>query len=207
MFGTPPPFVDDPRGGQVGRSVANVNLWLSQRREWLLTPNAMKGLAAVLATLLLVLAIVALPVRRGPRIDGAWLRFGRPQRRDEPYTLVANADKHAGSLLVLACVLRDHLQQLLADAIGKPDPLYALSENQLVQQLATSKGTPAAGALSRVYKRLRALPSRGQAAAPWSTGHLSRREFDALYRDVAELCRTLGSPLLEATAVQAAQET
>jgi hypothetical protein len=206
MFGTPPPFVDDPRGGEVGRSVADVNLWLSQRREWLLTPNAMKGLAAILATLLLVLAVVALPVRRGPRIDGAWLRFGRPQRRDEPYTLVGNADKRPGSLLVLACVLRDHVQQVLAEAIGKSDPMYALSENQLVQQLATAKGTPAAGALSRVYKRLRALPSRGQAAAPWSTGHLSRREFDALYRDVAELCRTLGSPLLEASAVQAAHE-
>lgn len=206
MFGNPPPFVDDPRGGEVGRSVAGVNLWLWERHEWLLTPAAMKGLAAMLAILLLVLAVVALPVRRGPKIDGAWLRFGRPQRRDEPYALVGNADKHAGSLLVLACVLRDHVQQLLADATARPDPLYALSENQLVQQLATAKGTPAAGALSRVYKRLRALPSRGQAAAPWSTGHLSRREFDALYRDVAELCRTLGSPLVEATALQAAQE-
>ncbi len=198
MFGEPPPFVDDPRGGNVGRSVADLNLWLAQRRDWLLTPNAMKVLAAVLAALLLGLAIAALPVRRGPKIDGAWLRFSRPQRRDEPYTLVGNADKHHGSLLVLACVLRDHVQQLLADTLGKPDPLFALSENQLVQQLAAAKGAPAAGALTRVYKRLRALPSRGQAAAPWSTGHLSRREFDALYRDVADLCRTLGSPLAEA---------
>ncbi len=200
MFGQPPPFVDDPRGGQVGRSVSDLNGWLSQRREWLLTPTAMKILAAMLATLLLILAIVALPVRRGPKIDGAWLRFGRPQRRDEPYALVGTADKHAGAFLVLACVLRDQVQALLAVALEKPDPLYTQSEGQLVAQLTASRGPGAAAALTRVYKRLRALPSRGQAAAPWSTGHLARREFDSLYRDVAELCRTLGAPLTEAPA-------
>lgn len=200
MFGQPPPFVDDPRGGQVGRSVSDLNGWLSQRREWLLTPTAMKILAAMLATLLLILAIAALPVRRGPKIDGAWLRFGRPQRRDEPYALVGTADKHAGSFLVLACVLRDQVQALLAVALEKPDPLYTQSEGQLVAQLTASRGPGAATALTRVYKRLRALPSRGQAAAPWSTGHLARREFDSLYRDVAELCRTLGAPLTEAPA-------
>jgi hypothetical protein len=195
MFGEPPPFIDDPRGGHVGRSVADLNMWLSARREWLLTPGAMKGLAAMLAILLLGLAALALPVRRGPRIDGAWLRFHRPQRRDEPYMLVGNADRHAGSLLVLACILRDQVQAQLADTLGKAESLYTLSESQLVQQLTAAKGVQAAGALSRVYKRLRALPSRGQAAAPWSSGHLTRREFDALYRDVAELCRTLGAPL------------
>lgn len=206
MFGDPPPFVDDPRGGELGRSVAEINQWLSTRREWLLTPGAMKALAAMLAVLLLVLAILALPVRRGPRIDGAWLRFGRPLRRDEPHTLVNTAEKtrQGTSYLVLACILRDQVQAQLADALAKPEPLYTLSEQQLVQQLATTKGTQAAAALSRVYKRLRALPSRGQAAAPWSSGHLARRDFDALYRDVADLCRTLGAPLFEVTEQEAA---
>ena len=73
--------------------------------------------------------------------------------------------------------------------------LYTLSEGQVVAQLTASRGAGAAASLTRVYKRLRALPSRGQAAAPWSTGHLARREFDSLYRDVAELCRTLGHDL------------
>ncbi|HEY5952513.1 MAG TPA: DUF4350 domain-containing protein, partial [Kofleriaceae bacterium] len=81
MYGDPRPFIDDPRGGKLGRSIADLNTWLSQRREWLLTPTAMKALAATLAALLLLLAVLALPVRRGPRIDGAWLRFGRPARR------------------------------------------------------------------------------------------------------------------------------
>jgi len=207
MYGQPPPFVDDPRGGQVGRSVADLNSWLSQRREWLLTQGAMKVLAAMLATLLLVLAILALPVRRGPKVDGAWLRFGRPARRDEPYALVSNADKHAGSFLVLACVLRDQVQALLMQVLEKPEPLYTLSEGQLVAQLTGAKGASTAAALTRVYKRLRALPSRGQAAAPWSTGHMARRDFDALYRDVAELCRTLGSPLVEGVESTTAERT
>jgi hypothetical protein len=201
MFGQPPPFVDDPRGGEVGRSVADLNSWLSQRREWLLTPTAMKVLAAMLAALLLGLAIAALPVRRGPQIDGAWLRFLRPARRDEPTALIATSDRQGGSYLVLACVLRDQVQTLLGQTIGTPEPLYTLSEGQLASRLTGAKGTTAAAQLSRVYKRLRALPSRGQAAAPWSTGHLARRDFDALYRDVAELCRTLGAPLTEAPAL------
>jgi len=200
MYGEPRPFIDDPRGGKLGRSIADLNSWLSQRREWLLTPTAMKALAATLAALLLLLAALALPVRRGPRIDGAWLRFDRPARRDEPFALVAASERNAGSALVLACVLRDQVQTLLADALGKPEPLYTLTEAQLVKQLSAAKGTQAGDALARVYKRLRALPSRGQAAAPWSSGHLARRDFDALYRDVAELCRTLGAPLTEAAA-------
>jgi hypothetical protein len=162
----------------------------------------MKALAATLAALLLLLAVLALPVRRGPRIDGAWLKFGRPARRDEPYALVAAGDRNAGNALVLACILRDQVQSLLADALGPlsttSEPLHALTEAQLVKGLTQARGIEAANALARVYKRLRALPSRGQAAAPWSSGHLARRDFDALYRDVAELCRTLGAPLLEA---------
>lgn len=200
MYGEPRPFIDDPRGGKLGRTIADLNSWLSQRREWLLTPAAMKALAAVLAILLLLLAVLALPVRRGPRIDGAWLRFGRPVRRDEPFALVHAAERNAGNALVLACILRDQVQILLADLLGRPEPLYTLTEAQLVKQLTDTCGTPAGAALARVYKRLRALPSRGQAAAPWSSGHLARRDFDALYRDVAELCRTLGSPLTEAQA-------
>jgi len=197
MFGDPRPFIDDAKTGKLGHTVADVNLWLYKRSEWLLTPGAMKALAAALAAALLVLVVVALPVRRGPRIDGGWLRWKRPVRRDEPHVLVDSADR-GGSLLVLACILRDHVQRLLETAIGKPEPLYTLSESELVAQTGAARGVPAGVALGRVYQRLRALPSRGQAAAPWSAGILGRREFDALYRDVAELCRTLGAELQEA---------
>ncbi len=200
MYGDPRPFIDDAKASALGRSIADLNFWLSERRAWLLTPPAMKVLAAGLAVALLMLAMVALPVRRGPRIDGAWLRFGRPGRRDEPHAVVAQAERGTGSNLVLACVLRDELQRLLAEATGKPEPLYTVPEAQLVAELSKLRGPAAGAALGRVYRRLRALPSRGQAAAPWSAGHLARRDFDTLYRDVAELCRTLGAALPAAQA-------
>jgi hypothetical protein len=195
MYGDPRPFIDDANAGELSRSIADLNLWLDKRREWLLTPTAMKVLAGTLAVALLLLALFALPVRRGPKIDGAWLRFGRPGRRDEPHGLVSAADTGAGSNLVLACILRDHVQVLLAGVTGKTEPLYTLGEAQLVNEIARQRGPTAGVALTRVYKRLRALPSRGQASAPWSTGHLARRDFDTLYRDVADLCRTLGDTI------------
>jgi len=198
MYGDPRPYIDDARAGELGRSIADLNFWLSERRAWLLTPVAMQALAAALAMALLLLALFALPVRRGPRIDGAWLRFGRPGRRDEPHTVIEHADRGGGSHLVLACVLRDQLQLLLSEITGKAEALYTLGENQLAAELSRARGPAAGVALGRVYRRLRALPSRGQAAAPWSAGHLARREFDTLYRDVAELCRTLGAPLPDA---------
>jgi hypothetical protein len=195
MYGDPRPFIDDAKAGELGRSIADLNLWLDKRREWLLTPTAMKVLAGTLALALLLLAMFALPVRRGPRIDGAWLRFNRPGRRDEPHALVSAADANIGSSLVLGCILRDHVQVLLAGVTARTEPLYTLSEAQLVNEVSRHRGAAAGVALSRVYRRLRALPSRGQASAPWSSGHLPRRDFDILYRDVAELCRTLGSEL------------
>lgn len=197
MYGDPRPFIDDAKAGELGRSIADLNFWLSERRAWLLTPSAMKGLAAALAAMLLLLALFALPVRRGPRIDGAWLRFGRPGRRDEPHAVVREAEQGGGSNLVLACVLRDQVQRLLAEATGKPEPLYTVPEPQLVAELTRARGPQAGAALGRVFRRLRALPSRGQAAAPWSAGHLARRDFDTLYEDVAELCRTLGAGFAE----------
>jgi len=197
MYGDPRPFIDDARAGELGRTIADLNLWLSERRAWLLTPGAMKALAAALAAALLLLVMFALPARRGPRIDGAWLRFGRPGRRDEPHAVIADAERGDGSNLVLACVLRDQIQRLLAEAIARPEPLYTVPEAQLIAEVSRARGAAAGGALARLYRRLRALPSRAQAAGPWSPGRLARRDFDTLYRDAAELCRTLGAALPE----------
>ena len=84
------------------------------------------------------------------------------------------------------------LGQLLADDRITPQLQGFIS-------LVEPKGVMAGTALARVYKRLRALPGRGHAAAPWSQGNLPRREFDALFKDVAELCRTLGAELSSGT--------
>ncbi|MEO8552471.1 MAG: DUF4350 domain-containing protein [Kofleriaceae bacterium] len=198
MYGEPQPFIDDPHNGKLGRSIAEINTWLWSRHEWLLTATAMKAVAGGLAACLLLLAFVALPVRRGPKIDGAWLKFSRPARRDDPHALVTDADQSIGSNLVLACILRDQAQTYLTEATARGEPLYTVPEAELIALVANARGTMAGVALARVYRRLRALPSRGQAAAPWSSGNLTRRDFESLYEDVAELCRTLGHELTEA---------
>jgi hypothetical protein len=199
MYGEPRPYIDDAQAGPLGRAIKDLNDWLHDREDWLLTEPAMRAVAIVLALALLALALVALPIRRGPIIDGTWLRFGRPHRRDEPHAVVTAIDRGAGSLLILGCVLRDQVQAVLADVIGKREPLYTLPEAELVAQVRAIGGAPAGAALTRVYRRLRALPSRGQAAAPWGADRLPRRDFDALYDDVAELCRTLDRPLQGST--------
>ncbi|HEX4451696.1 MAG TPA: hypothetical protein VH143_12545, partial [Kofleriaceae bacterium] len=134
-------------------------------------------------------------------------KFARPRRRDDASALILAADRAGptdqprssrGPLLVLACILRDQVQGHLAELTHRPDPLFTMPEAELVAQVSTAHGTDAGVALARVYRRLRALPSRSQAAAPWSSGTVPRRDFESLYRDVAELCRTLGHALDEA---------
>ena len=98
---------------------------------------------------------------------------------------------------MIACVLRDDVQRLLGPLVDAKEPLYTLPETERAARLTTAKGRAAGDAVRLVYRRLRNLPSRGQAAAPWAAGQLPRREFDTLYRDVAELCRTLGAELPE----------
>lgn len=201
MFGEPQPFIDDPSGGQVGRAVADVNAWMYERREWLLGPAAARGLPIGLVIALVGLAVAALPIRRGRTIHGLWLRFSRPLRRDDPHAVLRQADDPTtatSSLLVVACVLRDQVEAMLVEALYPTQSdsrialFYGVPEAELVGLATTLKGAAAGAALANVYPRLRALPSRSQAAAPWSTGTLRWREFETLYADVRELCRTLG---------------
>jgi hypothetical protein len=195
MYGQPKPFIDDANADALGRDVADLNRWLDERSAWLLTPGAMRVVAGGLALLLLALTFFALPLRRGPAIDGAWLRFTRPARRDEPRQLVRAAD--AGKdLLVTACLLRDHVQRALAQVTGKLEPLYGVPQAELLAAVRARCGAEAEGRLAALYRRLKALPSRGQAAAPWNpTVQLSRADFDALYAACRDLCRSLGTEL------------
>lgn len=198
MFGEPQPFIDHPSGSWLDRAVAELNSWMYNRHDWLLTAVATKVLAIGLAVGLVVLAIAALPVRSGRKIHGLWLRFTRPVRRDDPHVLMRQADQPATapqSLLVVACLMRDDIQRMLAedDNPGSTDPLYSLPQAELIARVSATRGPEAAAALAKVYPRLRALPSRGQAAAPWSSAILTRRDFEILDADMRQLYRTLGS--------------
>lgn len=209
MVGDPPSYIDDASAGPVGRRVHALNDWLAHRSDWLLTPLAMRVVAAVLAVFLVTLVVLAMPLRKQATADGSWLKFIRPGRRDAPDKLIAAAEVTArdrrsvaggrargdDNLMTAACVLRDVAQNVLSRAIEIQDPLYAMTEAELVGAVTRARNPHAGALVARVYKRLRALPSRSQAAAPWGGGAMPRREFDRLYHDVTELCRTLGEEL------------
>jgi hypothetical protein len=195
MYGSPKPFIDDAKARPIDRDIAEVNRWLDERSAWLLTPVAMRGVALGLALLLLGLIFFALPLRRGTIIDGGWLRFARPARRDEPRHLVRSADG-GRDLLISACLLRDHVQRVLSEALRKAEPFFSMPQADLLNAVRTQFGGDAEHQLASLYGRLKALPSRGQAAAPWSnSGQLSKTDFDSLFTAAQELCRSLGSEL------------
>jgi hypothetical protein len=191
MYGEPRPFIDDAGASRFDRRVHDVNLWLDERNDWLLTVPAMKVVGGVLAALIVLAAVMILPAWRRQRADGRWLRVVRPQRRDDVDRAFEAADAGGDNFVIAATVLRDLAQLALARAIGHGDPLYTLGDVELGARIAEVRGPRAAAAAVRVHRRLRALPSRSQAAAPWSGAHVGRREYDRLHDDVMELYDSL----------------
>jgi hypothetical protein len=158
-------------------------------------PITMRVVALGLAVVLGLIAVLALPAWRRGKSDGRWLRFERPAGRDHMGRAVMAYDQGERNFLLPASVLRDVAQAALTKVTGRADPLYAVGERDLHEQVTAARGPAAGAALARVYKRLRALPSRSQAAAPWGGGALSAGEFQQLHTDVAALCRTLGEEI------------
>lgn len=195
MYGQARPYIDDGNASRMSRSVADINRWLDERSTWLLVPGAMRALGIGAGLLLIGLLALAIPWRKGPRPDGAWLALQRPARLDDAFVMARQAQRANEPHLISACLLRDRVQAVLANTIGKADPLFTVADAQLADLLRERHGPNAATAYQRVSERLRRLPSRGQAAAPWGGGHMSKREFDALYDDCAALCRNLGNSL------------
>ncbi|HTJ41769.1 MAG TPA: DUF4350 domain-containing protein [Kofleriaceae bacterium] len=195
MYGDPKPFIDDAGAGSLGRAMGDINRWLDERNEWLLTGPAMRMVAGILAVVLIIAALFAMPLWRKGAVDGAWLRFTRPEPADEPGRAIALVDGGDANLRVAAAVLRDSVAAAIAHAINVKDPLYGMSKAELVSAVHDARGPKAAEAFARMYSRLRELPSRSQAAAPYGGAHVSRYEFDRLYEEARALYRTLGEEL------------
>ena len=193
MFGQPRAFIDDAGAGPLGRALGDLNHWLEGSTVWLLTGPAMRLVTGILAAILVVAVLLAIPLWRRGAVDGAWLRFLRPEPADDAARAIASTDRGEANLRVPAAVLRDAVAAAVAHAIGVPaDPMFGMSERELTDALAAARGRAAADAFARLYPRLRALPSRSQAAAPYAGAHVSRQEFDRLYDDARALYRTLG---------------
>lgn len=193
MYGDPKPFIDDAGASAFDREIHDLNHWLEERNDWLLTRPAMRVLGGVLAALLVLGAALTLPAWRRQQADGRWLRVDRPPRKDDLERAVAAADAGSDNFVIAATVLRDLAQLALARVTGKSDPLFTVGEGELVDLVTRARGPRAGAALARVHRRLRGLPSRTQAAAPWSGAHLARRDFERLHDDVMELHASLDS--------------
>jgi hypothetical protein len=191
MYGDPRPFIDDAGASKFDRKIHDLNHWLEERNDWLLTLPAMRVLGGVLAALLVLGAALTLPAWRKNQADGRWLRIDRPPRADDLERAVDAADAGGDNFVIAATVLRDLVAHAVMRVTGVADPLFTVGERELVERVTAARGAPAGAGLGRVPRRLRKLPPRSQAAAPWSGAHLARREFERLHEDVMELYQFL----------------
>ncbi len=191
MYGDPQPFIDDAGASKFDRKMHEINAFLGQNRYWLLTLPAMRIIGAILGLLVVVGAALTLPAWRRHQADGRWLRVDRPPRKDDLERAVEAADAGGDNFVIAATALRDLATLALTRITGRHDPLFLSTEAELVGMVTALRGPRAGHAMARTYRRLRALPTRTQAAAPWSGAHMSRRDFELLHDDVMDLYRSL----------------
>ena len=195
IYGEPSGLLENAQSGSVGRMLSDFNRWLDERNDYLLKTSGMRAIALIVAMLIVILALVLLPLRHQAQLDGAWTRATSSETAiDDFEKLVGQFDGGSArnNHVLPAAVLRDVVNTRLERILERPEPLFTLGEPQLYRELGAQRGADAVAQLKRVYRRLKVVPSRVQAASPWSVGYLSRRDFERLHADVDEALRLLG---------------
>jgi len=190
LYGEPTLLDDGTMHGSIANMLKDFNRWLDERNDYLLTPDGLRVLAVLGALIVVLIGLVSLPVRRRTPLEGAWTRATPTQPAIDDFEMMVHhfdTEGRRGNHLLPAAVLRDTLNTRLESLLDCPEPLYTLREAQLYDGITAQKGARAAAATRKVYRRLKSLPSRVQAASPWSVGYLSRREFERLHADVEEV--------------------
>ncbi len=174
---------------------AELNRWLEEGNDYLLTTVGLRAVAVLAAVVLALLGLAVLPRLRKQALDGRWTRANHPLS-DDVASVVARFDSaQSRNYLLPAAILRDSVDRALAAALKQPEPLQLLQRHQLLAEVEVHLGQDAAARLAHLHRRLFGLPSRTQAASPWSAGFVSRREFERLDTEVAALCRRLEAGL------------
>ncbi len=187
LYGEPENVLDDGTvGGTMANMLSELNRWLDERNDYLLTAPGMSAVAIILAIIVGLVALISLPLTRKALFDGSWVKAQSPapSMEGDNFEEIVGAYDHEGrnNFLLPATVIRDTVNTRLARLLNEPDPLHARSEASLLDAVAEKAGTNASHALQRMYRRIKNLPSRAHAASPWSSAHLSRKEFEALER-------------------------
>ncbi|MCG8416394.1 MAG: DUF4350 domain-containing protein [Proteobacteria bacterium] len=195
MYGEPTGGLDD---GTVSGTMSNIlsefNRWLDECNDYLLTTPGMIAVALILAIVVGVLVVLSLPLGRKTLFDGSWTRaysLAPTLSAGSFEEIVGQHDQKSprGNYLLPAAVIRDTVNARLSRILGERDPLHSHSEASLLESVDRASGRDAARALDRLLRRIKPLPSRSQAASPWSSGYLSQREFERLERDAGEFFR------------------
>lgn len=196
LYGEPSGVLDDGTvRGAMSSMMSDFNRWLDEQNDYLLTKLGMRAVAVIMAGLIALLALVSLPLARKSNLDGSWTRPAQsPVAPVDFESMVRHYERlgSRGNFLLPATIIRDTVNQCLGRVLAQSDALYHYREEELMDRLTQVRGRAAASALKRLYKPLKMLPTRLQASSPWSTGYLSRRDFERLHEDAMELYLALG---------------
>ncbi len=194
--GQPKGLLDDGTvRGSLSNMLSEFNMWLDDLNKYLLTEVSLRILAALLAVGIAVLAASSLPLMRRSKLDGSWTRAASGAEGLPSFeTMVAHFDDERGrrSFAYPAAVLRDSLDYQLGQLLEVRDPLSTMKQNEVLTLLAGARGQRAASSLRAVFAQLGQLPTREQAASPWESRYLSRKDFDRLRASVHDVRTKLG---------------
>jgi len=186
--------------GEPGRMVSDssfegalidINNFLDEINGWTLHHGAMRFIAVIGGLLLALLASAALPLKKGTALDGTWLR-ARPRELEgarriggdfEAVLAKFDDDRHRGSYLLPAAILRDAIDLRLATTLEIEHPMATYTATELLERIEQRRGRGARDALAPLLGRLQKLPSRIGAETEWAGRWVPKREFERMHEE------------------------
>jgi len=187
------PEVTGPASDQARGLLANINRRLDEWNEYVLTGAGMQAFGLLAVVLTAFLLVLALPIRRGYRPEGQWLRVAADPRPGDAQRAIRNVQNGDKNYVVPAAALRDAVDHLLRRHLGLSHPLAEHAAPALIQALQGARGPRAAALLPPVLAILARVPPMTEASLPWGSFFFPRSDFQSLQQRVDELCRTLNA--------------
>ena len=201
MYGEPTSRLDDgTMTGSMANMMGDFNRWLDERNDYLLTEPGMRAAAIILGAIIGLLMLLSLPLARRKRMEGEWTSAKTAGITPDDFEQIVSRYDHVGlvgrrkrtnNYILPATVLRDAVFAVLTRVTDVPD-MHNATYSEIAEAITHARGQMATTAYRRMHKRLASLPSRLQAASPWSTSFMSRRDFERLNEDAVELYLALG---------------
>lgn len=176
-------YDDGTLNGAASVFAADVDGWLDQLNTWLLTAWGLRMVTVLFASLLCIGVFISIPKKRPRPLDGAWTQASSPEQQSSLVS-AAKRQKSIGprtSYLLPAAMARDNINTALEHLLEETDPLFSLSEKELLSQCRTRGNAEITSTLQSLLPRLRNIPQRAQAAAHWQPRHLGLGELEKIH--------------------------